>query len=1012
MMHPAHLADLAVAIADGTPIDWQRVESDTPDLPPEIAVRARIVERIAQLHAALPGADVFSSSLHKSLQGVRLPGDDADTAETPLTWGPLTIVGKIGRGTFGDVYRAHDPRLDRPVALKLLRRKDRLESAVIDEGHLMARVRHPNVVTVYGAERIDGRVGLWMEFVDGLTLEEELKARGPFTPNEVVKIGLDLSRALAAVHRAGLLHRDLKAQNVMRDADGRVLLTDFGAGRELAGQSNSGHELAGTPLYLAPEVLAGQPASAASDIYSLGVLLYHLATSSFPIRGRTLDDLRRAHAGGAREALETARPDLPQSLAAAIERALNRDPAQRYGSTTQLETALAKTVRRRSPGRIMQIAAAALILVSGAAVAGWKWRQPSAAAQLSFKPRDPVLIARFDSRTGEDVLDGTLEYALQRELSNSLFVNVASRERVADTLQLMQKPADTRLDEVVGREVALRDGEIRTLISGRLEKVAGSYAITADIRRPADGSIVASVAEASVAQSELLRAVGRVALGIRERLGEAIGALETNRGVQLPRVTTSSLRALQLYSQVVAMQNAEGIFNGREKAAEQLLRETLKEDPGFASAHRLLSNAVRLDGQRSGHSRLAEALQHIERAVALAGSVGRVERLVNDGELHYVRAVMARDVIERTQHFERAAAAFEAALQLQPNHPQALICLTNVYRGLGRPNATIAGRLADLRPNSATWQMRAAEGILAANPRERDVARRYVQRARAIQPVDQQSAMAVASARLFDANEAWTRNNPREAMTVADRMSAEMLSLPREAADVFGAQLVSVNRTLGRFDKAEAFAAHVAPNSRKSVLIRVMMLRERPDALRDLLTGDVFDIEEASSRASPLFEAGLLRQLRAAVAALKNRPGSFPPYTLLAEGQLALAEGRLDEAINLFQRCRQPPETLEKAPDQFMRAALKETDAWVAKREMARAIDVLENTSRTRDTVNWPLQWGYTWLPVRERLSQLYRIVGRISEAETIESELLQLLAVADDDHPIARRLLALRAAR
>ena len=185
---------------------------------------------------------------------------------------------------------------------------------MIREGQLLAKVRHPNVVTVYGAERIDGRVGMWMEFVDGRTLEEELRASGPRTPDQVIDVGLALCSALAAVHDAGLLHRDLKAQNVMRAADGRLLLTDFGAGRvrDRGHDGDDGRtELAGTPLYLAPEVLKGAPASVVSEIYGVGVLLYHLATGSFPVRGRTLRDLLKAHADGQRAGARAFRGRVP-----------------------------------------------------------------------------------------------------------------------------------------------------------------------------------------------------------------------------------------------------------------------------------------------------------------------------------------------------------------------------------------------------------------------------------------------------------------------------------------------------------------------------------------------------------------------------------------------------------------------------------------------------------------------------------------------------------------------------
>jgi serine/threonine protein kinase len=171
------------------------------------------------------------------------------------------------------------------VALKLLPavRPAGSGEAIIHEGRLLARVRHSNVVAIYGAEQIGNQIGLWMEFVHGRTLEQALKDGRSFTVRETIDIGLELCQAVAAVHDAGLLHRDIKAQNVALADDGRVVLMDFGAGRDVAESPAS--DLTGTPLYLAPEILAGQPASVRSDVYSVGVVLHHVLTGSYPCAG-------------------------------------------------------------------------------------------------------------------------------------------------------------------------------------------------------------------------------------------------------------------------------------------------------------------------------------------------------------------------------------------------------------------------------------------------------------------------------------------------------------------------------------------------------------------------------------------------------------------------------------------------------------------------------------------------------------------------------------------------------
>ena len=313
-------------------------------------------------------------------------------ADAPEHWGHLRLLERIGRGAFGEVYRAWDTRLDREVALKLLpagpSSGDRAASAIIHEGRLLARVRHPNVVTIYGAEQIADQIGLWMEFVRGHTLEQILDQRKVVSAAEAVGIGLELCRAMSAVHGAGLLHRDIKTHNVMRAEDGRIVLMDFGTGREL--EDDAASDLAGTPLYLAPEVLQGQQATVRSDIYSLGVLLYHLVTGSYPVHARTLREVRRAHERGERTAVRTARRDVPPKLARVIERAIDPRPEQRYESADALGADLAALKPRPRIVRLAYAAgmAAASILVAGA---GWE----VAGRQVGSSRTPSALLAGF-----------------------------------------------------------------------------------------------------------------------------------------------------------------------------------------------------------------------------------------------------------------------------------------------------------------------------------------------------------------------------------------------------------------------------------------------------------------------------------------------------------------------------------------------------------------------------------------------------------------------------------------
>jgi serine/threonine protein kinase/tetratricopeptide (TPR) repeat protein len=340
----AALMALAESIADGSAVDWDAAESQATPEERDVIRQLRILSNLAGLHRSMPvPADATTSIARK-------------TAAAPAigSWAHLELIERLGGGTFGDVYRAWDRHLEREVALKLLRAErvdeDLNSSRIANEGRLLARIRHTNVVYVHGVAVHDQRVGLWMELVRGITLEQQLAAHGPFSAREAALIGTDLCHALAAIHAAGLIHRDVKAQNVMREDGGRIVLMDLGTGREADGRIGPGvPELAGTPLYLAPEIFVGSAASARTDLYSLGVLLYHLVTSSFPVRATTVDQLQTRHAEGGAVRLRDARADLPTTFVRVIDRAIASEPAKRYQSAGEFEAALLESLADTTP---------------------------------------------------------------------------------------------------------------------------------------------------------------------------------------------------------------------------------------------------------------------------------------------------------------------------------------------------------------------------------------------------------------------------------------------------------------------------------------------------------------------------------------------------------------------------------------------------------------------------------------------------------------------------------------
>jgi eukaryotic-like serine/threonine-protein kinase len=319
--------DLAAAILDGRDVNWTAAESNA------VADRSlvpylRTVARIAELYRK---ADTSRSS-------GSAPVDDKSA---PTEWGHLSVRERIGFGAFGEVYRAWDSKLDRDVALKLLPEDHSVPgrgAAILEEGRLLARVHHRNVVSIYGADRIDDRVGLWMELIDGETLQQAMERGRAFSPADAVRIGLELAGAIGAVHDAGLLHRDVKPHNIMLARDGRVVLMDFGTGHDARTAEPPG--LSGTPLYLAPELLAGRPPSVSTDIYSVGVVLFYLLTRTHPVRGETLSDLYLAHQGGPAPDVRHLRSDVPRALALAIARALDLEPGRRQPDAKVLASEL------------------------------------------------------------------------------------------------------------------------------------------------------------------------------------------------------------------------------------------------------------------------------------------------------------------------------------------------------------------------------------------------------------------------------------------------------------------------------------------------------------------------------------------------------------------------------------------------------------------------------------------------------------------------------------------------
>jgi hypothetical protein len=365
------LIALALRVVDDAPVDWEEARQTTGDLGSTVE-RLREIQRVAARHQAPPAREA----------------GEAGTAAVAFVWGRLRALEKLGSGGFGEVWRAWDPALEREVALKLRHAGDPGGSARwLREAQSLARVHHPNVVAVHGAAVHDGRAGLWTDLVRGLTLEQVLRAIGPLGAREAAAIGLDLCAALASVHATGLAHGDVKTANVMRegvpDADGRseragrIVLMDFGTAHEQDPAGTRDSPSAGTPLYTAPELLAGAGGpTIAGDLYALGVLLYRLVTARFPVEADSLDALRGKLARRELAPLRARRPDVPIGFVQVVERALEHEPERRFANAAEMERALAavlgETASRVAP-RAATRTTLLLGLAAGAALVALAW---------------------------------------------------------------------------------------------------------------------------------------------------------------------------------------------------------------------------------------------------------------------------------------------------------------------------------------------------------------------------------------------------------------------------------------------------------------------------------------------------------------------------------------------------------------------------------------------------------------------------------------------------------------
>jgi len=654
-------------------------------------------------------------------------------------FGPYRLLEKIGAGGMGEVYRALDTRLEREVALKLVSESylaSELGSgspspATPHSGHLSherflrearsaATLNHPNVCSIHDTGEQDGRPYLVMELLRGETLKHYLaRAGGKGLPaEEVVAFAQQAAAALAAAHLKGIIHRDIKPANlfVIEALRGKrqIKILDFGLAKKQGGPAaldsrtyglppnGAGDETAiepgtatmgltspgsavGTVAYMSPEQARGTPLDARTDLFSLGAVIYEMATGKPPFGGGSTADVFAALLRETPPAVSKANPAMPRRLDPIVAKLLAKDPAQRYASAEQLQEDLdelavppgrALTAGTKGKSWLWPSLAGLLVLLLAAGLAWWKYRPgaaplpavPAGSEQgagdtaVPRAPKDSLILANFINHTGDPVFDTTLNQALQIDLEQSPVINIVSQEHLAQSVKYLGKPDDTPVTPAIAREIGEREG-MKAILTGTIANLGKQYVITLTAQNTATGDEIVSEQAQAPDKEHVLDALGKAAAAIRAKLGEDLASIK-KLDTPFGQATTSSLEAFRAY----ALGDAAHVRALNIPDAEGHYQRAVELDPNFAMAYARLGVVYVNSGQ------VAKANKYFEKAYLLSKHVSERERLYIAG--HYYQNV--------TGNLPKVIETLQEAVQTYPAQLDSYINLNVAYQTLGQ----------------------------------------------------------------------------------------------------------------------------------------------------------------------------------------------------------------------------------------------------------------------------------------------------------------------------------------
>jgi serine/threonine protein kinase/tetratricopeptide (TPR) repeat protein len=637
-------------------------------------------------------ADSFleSPALEVAAEALAPESDESGAALVGQTVSHYRILSQIGSGGMGVVYKAEDIRLGRAVALKFLpedmARDPRSLQRFEREARAASSLNHANICTIYEVEEHDRQPVIVMELLQGQSLKQRMR-EGPIPADDLLDFGIQMSDALEAAHAKGIIHRDVKPANIFIVANGQLKILDFGLAKvipaDAAENQNVDAEtitlqgaIAGTTAYMSPEQATGEEIDARSDLFSLGVVLYELATVQHPFARNntvlTIDAILNVRPPAA----TSLNPALPAGLETIIARMLEKDRELRYQHAAEIRADL----QRLKSGAMTVFAKRSKVIVSAAAavlalsVAGYFYfhRAPK------LTDKDTIVLADFINKTGDPVFDGTLRQGLEVQLEQSPFLRLVSDQRIHATLGLMGQPADAPLTATVSKEICERAGGAAVL-EGSIASLGSQYVLGLRAKNCRTGEVLDDQ-QAQVAKKEdVLNALSQIAGRFRSRIGESLATV-AKHDTPLAEATTPSLEALKAYSTALKLW-----FSTGQSAAIPHLQRAIGMDPQFAMAHATLG---RMHGELWDPVLAAES----------ARKAYQLRNRVSDPERFFIMVPHDLDV---TGNLESARQTAEVWAETYPRDVRPHGYLSWIYQELGKYDKSIAegNRAIDLEPD-------------------------------------------------------------------------------------------------------------------------------------------------------------------------------------------------------------------------------------------------------------------------------------------------------------------------